>query len=184
MWKSGNFAHVNHDLNCSPPCRISSSRLDGIVGRHNRAPSSFLGAFAPIPRRFQPGPSLQKRFPRIRNFGSARNGKIDLLLELHRQGLHVGFEEHATRVARQLDDLQATRGDFSPTVERVAQEGIVSARLTDRHFARIDSGGIGKVCAPHDVFNKFFPSPDDSVPVGNQLRRDMGESQAQSFHGS
>ena len=99
------------------------------------------------------------------NFGGDGRGLIDLLLEFFGQRLHVRFEEDAARVGGQLDDLQAPGGDSAPTVERIAQEGIISSRLADRHFARIDFGHIGKERAIVDVLNKFFLGPHDDVPV-------------------
>src|SRR4029077_18550404 len=88
--------------------------------------------------------SPQNRFHRIMNFGAVRNGLIDLLSELFSQGLHVRFDENPTRVGGQLDDLQTTGGDSSPAVVWIAQEGIISSRLADRHFPRVDLGFVGQ----------------------------------------
>jgi hypothetical protein len=115
------------------------------------------------------------------NFGVDGRGLIDLPLEFLRQGLHVRFEEDAARVGGQFDDLQAAVGDSAPAVERIAQEGIISSRFADRHFARIDDRFIGQECAIVDVLNKFFLGPLDDVAVRIQFE-EMDDLGAQSFN--
>ena len=115
------------------------------------------------------------------NFGADGRGLIDLLLEFLGQRLHVRFEEDAARVGGQLDDLQTAVGDSAPAVERIAQEGIISSRLADRHFARIDERFIGKERAIVDLLNKFILGPNDHVPMRIQLE-EMDDLGAQSFN--
>ena len=69
----------------------------------------------------------------------------------------------------------------SPAVERIAQEGIISSRLADRHFPRIADRFIGQECAIVDVLDKFFRGPSDHVAVRIQLE-EMDDLDAQPFH--
>src|SRR5579872_2115890 len=68
----------------------------------------------------------------------------------------------------QLDDVQSTGDEFSPTVQWIPQESIISSRPADRHFPGIDSRDVVKQCAIVDPRKNFFTGTQD-IPVRIQL---------------
>src|SRR5580700_4068702 len=101
-------------------------------------------------------------------FGLNGEGQFQALTKLRREGLYKRFDENVFRLDWQLDDFQAARGDSSPAVEPVAQEGILSLRFADRHFARIGAGDMGQKRAIVDTLQKSLPGAH-GVPIRTQL---------------